>query len=232
MKHKLIVLAALSISGMAAQAQPAVIYDMGGKFDKSFNEAAYNGAERWKKEGGKPYLDFEIANEAQREQAMRRMADKGANPKAEVFVNMVGTTGAAWNDPARGGELARSQFAKGADVVFAAAGGTGIGVYQAAKDSGKFAIGVDSNQNHLQPGTMLTSMVKRVDLAVYEAAKSHKPGMVSLGLKEDAVDYALDQYNAKLISADIKKKVDQAKADVIAGKIKVADYMADNACKF
>ena len=322
MKHKLIVLAALSISGMAAQAQPAVIYDMGGKFDKSFNEAAYNGAERWKKEGGKPYLDFEIANEAQREQAMRRMADKGANPiiaigfsqgstvekvskdfpkiqfaiidsvvkapnvesivfkeqegsflvgmmaalasktgkvgfiggmdiplirrfacgyeqgakfanpKAEVTSNMTGTTPSAWNDPTRGAELAKAQFAKGVDVVFAAAGGTGIGVYQAAKDSGKFAIGVDSNQNHLQPGTMLTSMVKRVDLAVYEAAKSHKPGMVSLGLKEDAVDYALDQYNAKLISADIKKKVDQAKADVIAGKIKVADYMADNACKY
>ena len=305
-----------------AFASPAMVYDMGGKFDKSFNEAAYRGIERWKKETGKPVLEFEIANESQREQALRRMAERGAtpiiatgfaqsstvekiakefpklqftvidgiaklpnvqsilfkehegsflvgmiaaltsktgkvgfvggmdiplirkfqcgyeqgvkyaNPKAEVFVNMVGTTGAAWNDPARGGELERSQFAKGADVVFAAAGGTGIGVYQAAKDSGKFAIGVDSNQNHLQPGTMLTSMVKRVDLAVYEAAKSHKPGMVSLGLKEDAVDYALDQYNAKLISADIKKKVDQAKADVIAGKIKVADYMADNACKY
>jgi basic membrane protein A len=86
---------------------------------------------------------------------------KYANPKAEVFANMTGTTGAAWNDPARGGELAKAQFAKGADVVFAAAGGTGMGVYQAAKDSGKLAIGVDSNQNHLQPGTMLTSMIKR-----------------------------------------------------------------------
>src|SRR6185436_20356923 len=79
MKHPLIALAALLAAG-AAQAQPAVIYDMGGKFDKSFNEAAYNGAERWKKESGKPYLDFEIANEAQREQAMRRMAERGANP--------------------------------------------------------------------------------------------------------------------------------------------------------
>ena len=80
MKHKLLALAVLSFAGVAAQAQPAVIYDMGGKFDKSFNEAGYNGAERWKKESGKAYLDFEIANEAQREQAMRRMADKGANP--------------------------------------------------------------------------------------------------------------------------------------------------------
>jgi basic membrane protein A and related proteins len=322
MKHKLIVLAALSISGMAAQAQPAVIYDMGGKFDKSFNEAAYNGAERWKKEGGKPYLDFEIANEAQREQAMRRMADKGANPiiaigfsqgstvekvskdfpkiqfaiidsvvkapnvesivfkeqegsflvgmmaalasktgkvgfiggmdiplirrfacgyeqgakfanpKAEVTSNMTGTTPSAWNDPTRGAELAKAQFAKGVDVVFAAAGGTGIGVYQAAKDGGKYAIGVDSNQNHLQPGTMLTSMVKRVDNAVYNAAKKVTPGVTVLGLKEGGVDHALDKHNEKLVNADMKKKVDAAKADIIAGKIKVADYMADNACKY
>ena len=84
---------------------------------------------------------------------------------------MTGTTGAAWSDPGRGGELAKAQFAKGADVVFAAAGGTGVGVYQAAKDGGKLAIGVDSNQNHLQPGTMLTSMVKRVDVAVYNSCR-------------------------------------------------------------
>ena len=322
MKHKLLVLAALAISGAAAQAQPAVIYDMGGKFDKSFNEAAYNGAERWKKDSGKAYLDFEISNEAQREQAMRRMADKGANPiiaigfsqgstvekvskdfpklqfaiidsvvkapnvesivfkeqegsflvgmmaalasktgkvgfiggmdiplirrfqcgyeqgakyanpKAEVTSNMTGTTPAAWNDPTRGAELAKAQFAKGVDVVFAAAGGTGIGVYQAAKDGGKYAIGVDSNQNHLQPGTMLTSMVKRVDVAVYNAAKKVTPGVTVLGLKEGGVDYALDKHNEKLVTADIKKKVDAAKADIIAGKIKVADYMADNACKY
>ncbi len=322
MKHKLLALAVLSFAGVAAQAQPAVIYDMGGKFDKSFNEAGYNGAERWKKESGKAYLDFEIANEAQREQAMRRMADKGANPiiaigfsqgstvekvskdfpklqfaiidsvvkapnvesivfkeqegsflvgmmaalasktgkvgfiggmdiplirrfacgyeqgakyanpKAEVTSNMTGTTPAAWNDPTRGAELAKAQFAKGVDVVFAAAGGTGIGVYQAAKDGGKYAIGVDSNQNHLQPGTMLTSMVKRVDVAVYNAAKKVTPGVTVLGLKEGGVDYALDKNNEKLVSADMKKKVDAAKADIIAGKIKVADYMADNACKY
>ena len=75
-----LIAAALSTLAVAAQAQPAIVYDMGGKFDKSFNEAAYNGAERWKKETGKSYLDFEIANEAQREQALRRMAQKGANP--------------------------------------------------------------------------------------------------------------------------------------------------------
>ena len=321
-KPQLAVLALAMTAAMQAHAEPAIIYDMGGKFDKSFNEAGYNGMERWKKETGKEYLEFEVTNEAQREQAVRRMAEKGANPiiamsfsqasaiekvakefpklkfgiidmvvklpnvqsvvfkeqegsflvgmmaamasktgkvgfvggmdiplirkfqcgyeqgakfanaKAEVFGNMTGTTGAAWNDPARGGELAKSQFAKGADVVFAAAGGTGTGVYQAAKDSGKLAIGVDSNQNHLQPGTMLTSMLKRVDVAVYNVAKGHKPGVSVLGLKEDGVGYAMDANNEKLVSADMKKKVDAAKADIISGKIKVADYMADNACKY
>ena len=316
------VLATAALAGTAALAEPAVVYDMGGKFDKSFNEAAYRGMEKWKKETGKNYLEFEISNEPQREQALRRMAERGAtpiigigfsqasaieklakefpklqfaivdmvvslpnvqsvvfkeqegsflvgalaamasktgkvgfvggmdiplirkfqcgyeqgakfiNPKAEVFANMTGTTGAAWNDPARGGELAKAQFAKGADVVFAAAGGTGMGVYQAAKDGKKLAIGVDSNQNHLQPGTMLTSIVKGVDVAVYNVAKAHKPGLSVLGLKEGGVGYALDANNAKLVSADMQKKVEALQADIISGKIKVADYMADNACKY
>jgi basic membrane protein A len=157
---------------------------------------------------------------------------KFVNPKAQLLANMTGTTGAAWNDPARGGELAKAQFSKGADVVFAAAGGTGMGVYQAAKDGGKLAIGVDSNQNHLHPGTMLTSMLKRVDVAVYNVAKEHKPGVTVLGLAEGGVDYAMDDNNAKLVTEEMKAKVEAAKADIISGKIKVADYMADNACKF
>jgi len=107
-----------------------------------------------------------------------------------------------------------------------------MGVYQAAKDSGKLAIGVDSNQDHVQPGTMLTSMVKGVDVAVFNVAKSFKPGILVLGLKENGVGYSLDQYNAKLVTPEMKKKVDAAKADIISGKIKVADYMADNACKY
>lgn len=314
---------ALTAATLAAQAQsPAVIFDMGGKFDKSFNEAAYRGAEQWKKETGKNYLEFEISNDTQRVQAIRRMAERGANPiisigfaqasaleqvakdfpkiqfaiidapvnkpnvqsvlfkehegsylvgamavlssktgkvgfvggmdiplirkfqcgyeqgakatnpKAEVFSNMTGTTSTAWNDPTRGAELTKAQFAKGADVVFAAAGGTGAGVYQAAKDAGKLAIGVDSNQNHLQPGTMLTSMVKRVDVAVYNVLKGAKPGIQVLGLKEGGVDYALDDHNAKLVTPALKAKVEAIKADIISGKVKVADYMADGACKF
>ena len=149
---------------------------------------------------------------------------------AEV-ARMTGTTGAAWNDPARGGELAKAQFARGVDVVFAAAGATGVGVYQAAKDAGKLAIGVDSNQDHLQPGTMLTSMLKRVDVAVYQALKSSQTGVTVLGLKEGGVDYAQDQYNAKLLTPEMKKRVETVRADIISGKLKVANYVVGGGCK-
>ena len=317
----------LAAPAARAQAQPAVVYDAGGKFDKSFNEAGYNGMERFRKETGGSYLEFEIANDTQREQAFRRMAQKGANPiigigftqasalekvakevpqlkfaivdmvvnlpnvqsvvfkeqegsflagmaaamasrsgkvgfiggmdvplirrfqcgyeqgakyanpKVETLANMTGTTPAAWSDPTRGGELARNQFSRGVDVIFAAAGGTGVGVYQAAKDQGRLAIGVDSNQNHLHPGTMLTSMMKRVDVAVFSISKavkdgSWKPGVQVLGLKENGVALAMDEHNAKLVTPEMKKKLDAAQADIVAGRIKVADYMADNACRY
>ncbi|MGH6933618.1 MAG: BMP family lipoprotein, partial [Dongiaceae bacterium] len=160
---------------------------------------------------------------------------KYVNGGAEVFQNMTGTTGGAWNDPTKGGELARSQFDRGADVVYAAAGGTGLGVYQAAEDSGKLAIGVDSNQNYIHPGTMLTSMLKRVDLAVYNAFRTAqdgnwKAGLQVWGLAEDGVGWALDENNQALISDDMKAKVEQAKADIVSGAIQVHDYTADNAC--
>ncbi len=318
---------AFASAAAAADAVPGLLYNMGGKFDKSFNEAAYAGAEAFKAETGIDYMEFEPTNEAQREQALRRMAQRGANiivavsfaqtaavetvaaelpdvkfvlidgvveapnvqsilfkehegsylvgmlaamasesgkvgfiggmdiplirkfacgyehgaksvkADAEVLVNMTGNTPAAWNDPTKGGELAKSQFDRGADVVFAAAGGTGTGVYQAAKDSGKMAIGVDSNQNHLHPGTMLTSMVKRVDVAVQEAFKSAmdgtwEPGFKILGLAEDGVGWALDEHNGKMITADMANKVNAARQDIIDGKITVADYMAANECKY
>jgi basic membrane protein A and related proteins len=300
---------------------PAIVFDMGGKFDKSFNEAAYRGAERFKRETGIAYREFEVTAEAQREQALRSMARRGAqivvgvgfgqasgmekvagefpavkfvivdavvdrpnvqsivfkehegsflvgmaaamasktgvigfvggmdiplirkfalgyeegarhvNPRIEVFRNMTGTTPAAWNDPTRGGELARSQFERGADVVYAAAGATGLGVLQAARDKGRLAIGVDSNQNHIHPGTILTSMIKRVDLAVYETFKaakegSWKSGVRSLGVAEGGVGYSIDQYNRSLITPDMEKRLQQARAEIVAGKIKVTDYMA------
>jgi basic membrane protein A len=153
------------------------------------------------------------------------------NPKIEIFQNMTGTTPAAWNDPTRGGELARSQFDRGADVVYAAAGATGLGVLQAAKDKGKLAIGVDSNQNHLHPGTILTSMIKRVDVAIFETFKTAKdgtwkPGVRNLGLAENGVGYSIDDNNRKLITPEMEKRLEQARADIVAGKIKVTDYMA------
>jgi basic membrane protein A len=161
---------------------------------------------------------------------------KYVNPSAELIANMTGTTPAAWTDPGRGAELAKGQFDRGVDVIYAAAGNTGTGVLQAAKDRGKLAIGVDANQNYLHPGTMLTSMVKRVDVAAYNSFKSMQSGtwrgdVQVLGLKEGGVDWALDQYNEKLIMPEMKAKVEAAKADIIAGKITVHDYMSDNACK-
>ena len=323
-----VALAVFTVTGLAAAQEfsPAVVFDMGGKFDKSFNEAAYTGAERFKKETGIAYREFEVTHETQREQAQRNMARRGSqivvgigfsqasaiekvakefpgtkftiidgvvdlpnvqsvvfkehegsflvgmaaamasksgkigfvggmdiplirkfalgyeegakyvNPKIEIFQNMTGTTPAAWNDPGRGAELAKGQFDRGVDVVYAAAGSTGIGVLQAAKDRGKLAIGVDSNQNHLHPGTMLTSMIKRVDLAAYNSFKaandkSWKGGIAALGLKEGGVDWALDKDNEKLVTPEMKAKVDAAKADIISGKITVHDYMSNNACK-
>jgi len=154
-----------------------------------------------------------------------------ADPGVEILVNMTGTTPAAWQDPARGAELARSQFDRGADIVYAAAGSTGLGVLQAAADAKKLAIGVDSNQDYLYPGTMLTSMVKRVDLAVYQAYRSAKDGtwqagIRSLGVAEDGVGYTTDEYNAALVTPAMRAKADAARTDIIAGKIAVPNQLA------
>ena len=150
-------------------------------------------------------------------------------PDAEVLVNMTGTTPAAWNDPAKGAELAQSQFDRGADVVYAAAGGTGLGVLQAAADSGKLSIGVDSNQNYLHPGSVLTSMLKRVDVAVYSAFKDAmagelSPGVQNLGLAEEGVGYALDEHNRDLITPEMESKLEEAKQKIISGELEVTDY--------
>jgi basic membrane protein A len=318
---------AMCASAYAADVKPAIIYDTGGKFDKSFNEAAYHGAEKFKEETGIPYVEFEISNDAQREQALRRFAEDGrnpiimtgftfadylnnvapdypdtnfaivdtvvdqpnvrsivfkeqegsylvgvlaamaskshvvgfvggmqvpligkfecgyvqgvkaTNPDTKVIINYTGDTPAAWNDPVKGGEIAKSQIGQGADVVYHAAGGTGVGVLQAAADAGKLGIGVDSNQNGLQPGKVLTSMVKRVDVAVYNTfmdAKNDKftGGINDLGLKEGGVDYAMDDNNKALVDDAMKTAVEKAKADIIAGTVKVHDYMSDNACPY
>jgi basic membrane protein A and related proteins len=315
----------LAVSAFAADDKPAIVFDVGGKFDKSFNESMFNGSEKFKAESGVAYGEFEISNEAQREQAIRNFADQGyspiiaagfaqaaavekvakefpelkfaivdmvvdlpnvqsivfkehegsylvgmmagmasktgtvsfvggmdipiirkfecgyaqgvkaANPNAKVIQNMTGDTGAAWNDPVKGGEITKSQISQGSDVVYAAAGGTGLGVLQAAADSKILSIGVDANQNHLHPGQVLTSMMKRVDVAVYNVMKSgkdgtFKPGIQVLGLAEGGVGYAMDDNNKPLVSAEMAAKIEAAKADIISGKIQVHDYMSDNKC--
>ena len=320
--------ASMAASALAADVKPAIIYDLGGKFDKSFNEAAYNGAEKFKAETGIEYREFEIANDAQREQALRKFADDGNNPivvagfswaaalekiapdypdtkfaiidmvvtgqpnvksivfkeqegsylagvmaalaaesnkvgfvggmdiplihkfacgyvggvksvkpDAEVLQAYTGSDPSAWNDPVKGGEITKSQISQGADVVYHAAGGTGVGVLQAAAEAGKLGIGVDSNQNGLHPGKVLTTMLKRVDVAVYNAfmdVKNDKfaADIQNLGLKEDGVDVAIDENNKALVTPEMQAAVDKAREDIVSGKVVVHDYMSDEKCPY
>ncbi|HEX8613450.1 MAG TPA: BMP family ABC transporter substrate-binding protein [Telluria sp.] len=326
-KQLSITIAALCVAASATAADPklGIVYDAGGKFDKSFNQSAFEGAERFKKETSIKYIEAQASSDTQAEQVLRGLARKkldliaavgfsqtqavqkvaqefpnvrfvlidavakganinsilfkeeegsylagvaaaiaskskkvgfvggmdiplirtfacgysqgakATNPKVEIMQNMVGTTSAAWNDPAKGGELARAQFDRGVDVVFAVAGGSGMGTLQTAKEKGKLAIGVDSNQNYLHPGTMLTSMVKRVDLAIYDSFMqmkngSWKAGVTYKGLKEGGVDWALDKDNRAVVTPEIEKRVNEAKANIISGKVKVVDYRAGSSC--
>jgi basic membrane protein A and related proteins len=322
------VTAMMAASAWAADDKPAIVFDIGGKFDKSFNESMFNGSEKFKADTGVQYGEFEIANEAQREQAIRDFADKGYSPiiaagfaqaaavekvakeypetkfaivdmvvdlpnvesivfnehegsylvgvmaamasksgtvsfvggmdiplirkfacgyaqgvkatkaDAKVIQNMTGDTGAAWNDPVKGGEITKGQMSQGSDVVYAAAGATGLGVLKAAAEGGALSIGVDANQNYLYPGKVLTSMLKRVDVAVYNVMKAGKDGtfkggvanLQALGLAQDGVGYAMDDNNKTLVSADMAAAVEKAKAGIIDGSIKVHDYMSDNKC--
>ncbi|MEP2922073.1 MAG: BMP family ABC transporter substrate-binding protein [Sulfitobacter sp.] len=315
--------ATLALSTGAALAEPALIFDLGGKFDKSFNEAAYNGAQRWAEETGESYREIELQSEAQREQALRRFAEAGANPivmtgfafgdalgqvagdypdtdfviidmvvdqpnvrsvvfnehegsylvgmlaaeasksgtvsfiggmdiplirkfacgfaegaKAvnpdiNVIANMTGSTPAAWNDPVKGSELTKAQISQGSDVVFSAAGGTGVGVLQTAADEDILSIGVDSNQNFLHPGKVLTSMLKRVDNAVYQAM-TDGPGMEKgfnvMGIANGGVGYAMDEFNASLVTPEMQAQVDAAAEKIASGELSVHDYMTDDSC--
>jgi len=153
------------------------------------------------------------------------------NADATVIANMTGTTPAAWNDPVKGSELTLSQISQGSDVVFAAAGGTGVGVLQTASDEGILSIGVDANQNYLFPGEVLTSMMKRVDNVVYESfSGATEPGIVILGVAEGGVGYALDEFNEELVSEDMLATVEAATAAMASGELVVHDYMSDESC--
>lgn len=308
---------------VAADFKPVLLYDIGGKFDKSFNEAAYNGAEAFKAASGDAYRDFEPTSETQYEQALKRFARRKADIIVAVGVgysvavknvaarypdtrftvidaiidlpnvqsitfkenegsflvgmivamktesknvgfiggmdiplirrfeagyrqgaqyirddltfveNYVGTTPSAWNDPIKASEMARSQYARGVDIIFSAAGPSGLGVIQAAKDTSNLAIGVDSNQNHVAPGYVLTSMLKRVDLAVNQAMTEAKNGTWKAGhrvlsLKEGGVDYVVDEHNAALFDDAMKAKLEEARAKIISGEIVVGDVEGSN----
>ena len=154
---------------------------------------------------------------------------KKINPKAKVLVNYLGVTGDAWNNPPKAKELGLDQYNRGADIIFAAAGNSGLGVFDAAEAQNKLAIGVDSNQNWVKPGKVLTSMLKHVDEAVFDSIKSFKEGkfttgLVRYGVKSHGVDYAIDKNNEKMITEDDKKKLEAIRGDIASGKIKVPDY--------
>jgi basic membrane protein A len=163
---------------------------------------------------------------------------KSVNPNIRVLENYVGVTDAAWNNPGRGKELALAQIAKGADIIFTAAGNSGLGAFDAVEEMGRdasgrathFVIGVDANQNMVKPGFVLTSMVKRVDNAVYRIVQAvkegqFKPGLHVFGLESDGVGYAIDEHNAPLLSPAALAAAEEAKRRIIAGQIKVTDAM-------
>ena len=163
---------------------------------------------------------------------------RSANPAIRVVQNYVGVTDAAWNNPGKGKELSLAQIDKGADVIFTAAGNSGLGAFDAVEQKGMesgrathFVIGVDSNQNGVKPGFVLTSMVKRVDNVVYnivrEVVDGHfKPGFHVFGLESDGVGYVVDEYNKDLVSPEAVAAAEEAKKKIIAGQITVTDAMA------
>ncbi len=162
---------------------------------------------------------------------------RAVNPTIRVIPNYVGVTDAAWNNPGKGKEIALAQISKGADVIFTAAGNSGLGAFDAVEQQGKqnerathFVIGVDSNQNMVKPGFVLTSMVKRVDNAVYDIIKDvlngqFQAGFHVYGLDKDGVGYSMDEHNKNLVTPEMIKQVDEAKKKIIEGEIKVTDAM-------
>ena len=163
---------------------------------------------------------------------------RAVNPNIRVIQNYVGVTDSAWNNPGKGKELALAQIGKGADVIFTAAGNSGLGAFDAVEQAGKqngramhFVIGVDSNQNMVKPGFVLTSMVKRVDNAVYAIVddvvkERFQAGFHVYGLDKDGVGYAMDENNKDLVTPEMIQQVEEAKKKIIAGEIKVTDKMA------
>jgi basic membrane protein A len=150
------------------------------------------------------------------------------NPNVKIFENYCGVTDTAWNDPTRAKELAEAQYDRGADVIFQAAGNSGMGVFDAATERGLLAIGTDANQNWIRPGRILTSMLKRVDVAVFDTVRAANDkrfagGVHVYGLDNDGVGYALDEHNRALITADMLQRVEAARARIVGGELVVTD---------
>jgi len=318
-------LAACVVPAAADEFAPAVVFDVGGRFDAAFNELVHQGVERFAAETGLPYAEAEPADASEREAALRAFAAEGrspilavgyaqapvvaelaathpeteftivdavvdlpnvrsvvfdehegsflvgmvaamasrsgtigfvggmdipvirafgcgyrqgarhVDPDAVVLEAMAGDDDTAWSNPLLGAELARQQVDQGADVVFHAAGGSGLGVLQAMAEEGLLGIGVDSNQNGLFPGHVLTSMVKRVDVAAHAAFSdaldgTWQPGIMRLGLAEGGVGWALDENNATLVTPQMFATVEQAQVEIIAGRLVVHDWRTDGAC--
>jgi len=299
--------------------QVGLVFDVGGKGDKSFNDAAYRGLTQAARDYPVEFVEFEPGEDADRESGLRKLARGGydlvigvgflftdaitkvardfpevhfaavdydlkpgleippnlvalkfreeegsflvgalaamksrtgtvgfiggmdiplihkfeagyahgvrtQNPQVEVLVNYAGATGKAFDDPVKGQELALAQFNRGADIIFQAAGTTGLGVKEAALEKGGMVIWVDSNGNYLAPGTILTSMVKKVDVAVYETIAAVHDGLFQggireFGLAEDGVGYVIDEHNRELIDDQMIARLEELKAAVIAGDI-------------
>ena len=308
-------------AGQDGRLRVGMVFDIGGKGDKSFNDSAYRGMLNAANDFGADYTEFEPGQDADRETGLRKLAQAGydviigvgflfsdsiknvaedypdvrlacidydvrpgeelpsnlaglkfreeegsflvgvlaamktetgrigfiggmdiplihkfeagyvagaryVNPGISVTVAYAGTTPQAFADPARGKELALLQYGRGVDVIYHASGSTGNGVIEAAREAGRLAIGVDSNQNYMAPGNVLTSMVKRVDNAVYMTIKAvyegtFESGVREFGLAEDGVAYAVDEYNEELITEDMIAAAEEAKAAIIAGEIAV-----------
>ena len=147
-------------------------------------------------------------------------------PDCQVVAQYAGVTPEAFRNPGRGQELALRQYQSGVNVIFHASGSTGLGVFEAARRRGKLAIGVDSDQQSEAPGFILTSMVKRVDEAVFKAIKdvqdgTFKGGIFELGLAEQGVDYVYDEHNRSMIPDSVRTRVEALRAEIIAGRIRV-----------
>jgi len=317
----------VGVSASSAEFKPAVIFDVGGISDRSFNQGVFEGVERFSQETGSGIETIQMSEDSDGLQALNTLADEGfspiiavgygqaeamdavaaehpdlqfaiidsvvdqpnvasvifkeqegsylvgilaamasktgtvgfvggmdiplihrfacgfvggvksVDPDVEVLQNYIGTTSDGWRNPSRGAELAHGQIAQSADVIYHAAGGSGVGVLEATAEAGKLGIGVDLDQNDLFPDHVLTSMLKHVDVATYDILKASmdggfSPGLLHLGLAEDGVGWALDQYNEALITAAMKEAADEAAAAIVAGDLKVHDFISDNTCPY